>query len=308
MPQTNPHIVPENHAAGVAFALGAFLLWGLMPIYFKELSQVPALEFLGYRMVWSFVFLTILLFFRRTLQTLFQEIKRTFTNKKLMMMLFVSAGLITTNWLVFIWAVSNNNVMETSLGYFINPLMNVALGMLVLGERLTRVKLLAVGLAATGVLFLIIEGGRFPWVALCLGTTFALYGLVRKQTRIGAIMGLWVEMLILLPGALAYMVYLDISVTVPGLDYSDYTQFMLVMSGAVSTIPLVFFTSAALRLPLSTLGLFQYIAPTMTLLLAVFLWHEPFTLTHMITFGCIWGGLVIYSIDSFFPAKAKTTA
>ena len=308
MPQTNPHIVPENHAAGVAFALGAFLLWGLMPIYFKELSQVPALEFLGYRMVWSFVFLTILLFFRRTLQTLFQEIKRTFTNKKLMMMLFVSAGLITTNWLVFIWAVSNNNVMETSLGYFINPLMNVALGMLVLGERLTRVKLLAVGLAATGVLFLIIEGGRLPWVALCLGTTFALYGLVRKQTCIGAIMGLWVEMLILLPGALAYMVYLDISVTVPGLDYSDYTQFMLVMSGAVSTIPLVFFTSAALRLPLSTLGLFQYIAPTMTLLLAVFLWNEPFTLTHMITFGCIWGGLVIYSIDSFFPAKAKTTA
>ena len=198
--------------------------------------------------------------------------------------------------------------MQASLGYFINPLMNVALGMLVLGERLTRVKLLAVGLAATGVLFLIIEGGRFPWVALCLGTTFALYGLVRKQTRIGAIMGLWVEMLILLPGALAYMVYLDISVTVPGLDYSDYTQFMLVMSGAVSTIPLVFFTSAALRLPLSTLGLFQYIAPTMTLLLAVFLWHEPFTLTHMITFGCIWGGLVIYSIDSFFPAKAKTTA
>lgn len=308
MPSPQNQTEQENHSAGVAFALGAFILWGVVPIFFKELSHVAALEFLSYRMVWSFVFLICLLFFRRTLGMLVQEIKQTLSNKKLMLMLVCSALLISTNWLVFIWAVANNHVVETSLGYFINPLMNVALGMLVLGERLGRVKLAAVGLAAMGVLYMIIQGGSIPWIALYLATSFAFYGLVRKKASIGAIMGLWIEMLVLLPFAAAYLVYASYSAPSGAAGHDDYTLFMLIISGAVTTIPLVFFASAARRLPLSTIGLLQYIAPTITLLLAVYLWNEPFTLTHTIGFGCIWGALVIYSADSFFPAKAKKVA
>ncbi|HEC01071.1 MAG TPA: EamA family transporter RarD [Sphingomonadales bacterium] len=295
----------ENNTAGIAYALGAFILWGLAPIYFKELSHVPALEFLGFRMVWSFIFLIILLFFRRSLKILIQEIGQTFANKKLLFMLFLSAVLISSNWLVFIWAVANNHVMETSLGYFINPLVNVALGMLVLGERLSRVKLIAVGIATFGVIYLIVAQGIFPWVALYLAGSFALYGLIRKKVVIGAILGLWVEMLVLLPFAVGYLSFLNFSATSGRVSHDDYTLFMLILSGAVTTIPLVFFASAARRLPLSLLGLLQYIAPTMTLLMAVFLWGELFTTAHMVAFSCIWGALAIYSADSFFPVRNR---
>ncbi len=295
----------ENNTVGIAYALGAFILWGLAPIYFKELSHVPALEFLGFRMVWSFIFLIILLFFRRSLKILIQEIGQTFANKKLLFMLFLSAVLISSNWLVFIWAVANNHVMETSLGYFINPLVNVALGMLVLGERLSRVKLIAVGIATFGVIYLIVAQGIFPWVALYLAGSFALYGLIRKKVVIGAILGLWVEMLVLLPFAVGYLSFLNFSATSGRVSHDDYTLFMLILSGAVTTIPLVFFASAARRLPLSLLGLLQYIAPTMTLLMAVFLWGELFTTAHMVAFSCIWGALAIYSADSFFPVRNR---
>jgi len=295
----------ENNTAGIVYALGAFVLWGLAPLFFKELSHVAALEFLGFRMVWSFIFLIILLFFRRSLKILIQEIGQTFANRKLLFMLFMSAILISSNWLVFIWAVANNHVMETSLGYFINPLASVALGMLVLGEKLSRTKLAAVGLAAFGVMYLIVVQGKFPWVALFLATSFALYGLIRKKAVIGAILGLWVEMLMLLPFAVGYLSYLNFSKSSGRVGHDDYTLFMLIISGAVTTIPLMFFASAARRLPLSLLGLLQYIAPSMTLLMAVFLWNEEFTTAHMVAFSCIWGALAIYSADSFFPVRNR---
>lgn len=298
-----PELSRENNTAGVAYALGAFTIWGLIPIFFKELSHVPALEFLGHRMVWSFVFLIFLLFFRRALKQLIKEILHSLRDGKLMLMLGTTAILISSNWLVYIWAITNDHVVEASLGYFINPLMNVALGLLLLGERLSRTKLFSVGLGAVGVLYMIVEGGSFPWIALYLATSFALYGLIRKKAHVGAIIGLWVEMLLLLPIALAYLLYLGLSAPPGQTGYDDYTAFMLIISGAVTTIPLVFFTSAAKRLPLSTIGVLQYIAPTMTLLFAVFLWQEPFTTTHMIAFGLIWSGLALYTKDSFFPLR-----
>jgi len=296
-------VAQENNSAGVAFALGAFVIWGLIPIFFKELSHVPALEFLGYRMVWSFIFLIFLLFFRRTVSQLFQEIFHSLRDRKLMIMLGTTSLLISSNWLVYIWAIAHDQVLQASLGYFINPLMNVALGLLLLGEKLSRTKLLAVGLAALGVLYMIAMGSGFPWIALYLAASFALYGLIRKKARVGAIMGLWVEMLLLLPVALGYLVYLSLTALPGGAGHDDYTLFMLIISGAVTTIPLVFFAAAAKRLPLSTIGVLQYIAPTMTLLFAVFLWHEPFTLTHMIAFGFIWTGLALYTMDSFFSSR-----
>lgn len=300
----------ETSTTGVMYGLAAFVLWGLAPIYFKELSHVVPLEFLSHRMVWSFILLIFLLFFRRTLPNLIKDIRLTFSNGKLMLMLLTSALLISTNWLVFIWAVANNHVVETSLGYFINPLMNVAFGIMLLGERLTRTKLAAVGLAAVGVLYMIVQSGTFPWVALILGTSFALYGLIRKKATVGAVLGLWVELLLLLPLVIGYLTY--VSLTAGGgfmgaEKYDDYTWALLIFGGLITTAPLVFFASAATRLPLSTIGLLQYLAPSMTLLLAVFLWHEPFTFTHMVAFGCIWGALLIYTMDSFFPKKKKAT-
>ena len=289
----------ENNSAGIAFGLGAFIIWGLIPLFFKELSHVQAFELLGHRMIWSFIFLIFLLFFRRSVSQLIKEIGQVFRNKKLLLMLLFSALLISSNWLVFIWAIAHDKVVETSLGYFINPLMTITLGMVVLGEKLSRAKQLSVGLATLGVLYLVIEGGKFPWVALYLATSFALYGLVRKKTQIGSVIGLWVEMLVLLPGAVGYLIYLNLTELPKTVSHDDFTWFMLVISGAVTTIPLVLFTSAAQRLPLSTIGVLQYTAPTITLLLAVFLWNEPFTMTDTVAFGCIWGALVIYSLDSY---------
>ncbi|MCK5425547.1 MAG: EamA family transporter RarD [Emcibacter sp.] len=297
----------ENNAAGISYGLGAFIIWGLMPIFFKELSHVDALEFLGSRMVWSFIFLIFLLFFRRTIPMFIQEVREVFTNKKLLLLLLFSAVLLSSNWLVYIWAIANDDVVQASLGYFINPLMTVILGMLVLGEKLSSTKLLSVGLAAVGVLYMIFEGGELPWIALYLATSFAIYGLIRKKILIGSIMGLWVEMLILLPVAGGYLIYLNLSAPAEIIGHDGYTLFMLAISGAVTTIPLVLFTSAARRLPLSTVGILQYIAPTISLLLAVFLWNEPFTMTHMIAFGCIWGALLIYSMDNFLPSRQKAT-
>ena len=297
----------ENNSAGIAYALGAFIIWGLMPVFFKEVSHVHAMEFLGHRLVWSFLFLIFLLFFRRTLPLLVQEVHKVLTNRKLMLMLLFSALLISSNWLVFIWAIANDNVVETSLGYYINPLMNIALGVIVLGEKMSKIRLLSVALAAIGVLYMIIGGGKFPWIALYLATSFTLYGLVRKKIMVSAIMGLWAEMLILLPVAIGYLVYLNITAVPEAVGHDDYTLLMLVVSGAVTTTPLVLFTSAARRLPLSTLGIIQYIAPSMSLLLAIFLWNEPFTMIHMVSFGCIWAALVIYTMESFLPARLRVS-
>lgn len=297
----------ENNSPGIAFGLGAFIIWGLIPIFFKALSHVQTLEFLGHRMIWSFIFLVFLLFFRRTVPQLIKEIGQVLKNKKLLLMLLLSALLISSNWLVYIWAIANDQVIQASLGYFINPLMTITLGMAVLGERLSRAKQLSVGLAALGVLYMIIKGGEFPWIAMYLATSFALYALVRKKAQIGSVMGLWVEMLVMLPGAVGYLIYFNLTAQPATIAHDDFTWFMLVISGAVTTIPLVLFTSAAQRLPLSTIGVLQYLAPSITLFLAVFLWNEPFTFTHAVAFGCIWGALVIYSLDSFLPSRQKIT-
>ena len=305
MSKINLNHPTENHVSGVFYALGAFVIWGLLPLFFKELSHVPSLEFLGYRMIWSFVFLTFLLFFIRSLQAFITEIKDIITNKNLLLLLFLSAGLICSNWLVYIWAIAHEKVLETSLGYFINPLMSVALGMFVLKEKLTNIKLFAVALATFGVLYMIIKGEGFPWVALYLATSFAFYGLIRKKILVGAIIGLWVEILILLPMAIIYLFYMGMTQVPAVVSYDNYTIFLLVLSGAVTTIPLVLFTSAAKRLPLSTLGLLQYIAPTMGFLLAVFLWKEPFTVTHIISFCFIWGGIFIYTLDIWLKSRGQ---
>lgn len=295
----------DQHASGLIFAFSAFLLWGLAPIYFKEVSHIPALEFLSHRMLWTFVFLIILLCFRRTLANFFIEIRQIFGNRKLLLLTVLTATLISSNWLVYIWAIANDMVLQASLGYYINPLMNIALGMLLLGERLRRGQLMAVLLAAAGVLYLVISGESFPWVSMYLATSFAFYALLKKKVLIGAIIGLWLEILFMLPVAISYILFLNFSDQAVVNDIDNYTLFLLVISGAVSTAPLLLFAMAAKRLPLSTIGLIQYMAPTITFFLAVFLWDESFTTAHMVAFGCIWTALVIYSADSYFFRAPK---
>lgn len=280
---------------GVAYALGSFGLWGLFPLYFKAVSSVAATEVLAHRVVWSVVFVGLLLLLVRQWGT----VGAILGDRDRRSRLIASSLLISTNWLIFIWAVAHDRVLEASLGYFITPLVSVLLGRVVLGERLFRVQWLAVGLAAVGVAWMLIGVGVIPWVALGLAATFGSYGLVRKLADVPAIPGLFVETLIVGPPALAWLLWLgfegagDFGVRGAGFDV------LLIAAGLVTATPLILFAQATRRLRLASVGLFQYIVPTMQMLLAVFAFEEAFTPQHAITFGCIWIGLALYSASAF---------
>jgi len=293
---------------GYIYGLSAFVIWALVPIFFKEISHVVSLDILANRMIWSFAFLTVMLFFRRSWPNLKHDVKTLLSDHKKMLALFFSAFLVSTNWLIFIWAVANNHVVETSLGYFINPLVSVLLGMVFLSEKLNGSKLVAVGLAVVGVSYMIIMGNTIPWVALSLAFSFGIYGLVRKKVVVGAVLGLWAEMLILSPLALIYLLFYSEG-TLGGFgDYDINTETMLILSGIVTTVPLMFFNGAAKRLPMTSLGLLQYIAPTGSLLLAVYLWNEPFTDVRAVGFSFIWSGLLIYTFAGLYRVARKRKA
>lgn len=280
---------------GVAYALGSFGLWGLFPLYFKAVSSVPAPEVLAHRVVWSVVFVGVLLLLVRQWGT----VGAILADRRRRYRLIASSLLISANWLIFIWAVAHDRVLEASLGYFITPLVSVLLGRVVLGERLFRVQWLAVGLAAVGVTWMLVGVGVVPWVALGLAATFGSYGLVRKLADVPAIPGLFVETLIVGPPALAYLLWLGVEGVgefgARGLGFDG----LLIAAGLVTATPLILFAQATRRLRLASVGLFQYIVPTMQMLLAVFAFGEVFTPQHAITFGCIWIGLALYSASAF---------
>ena len=284
----------KSAGLGVMLAASAFLMWGLFPIYFKQVADVPAVEVLSHRILWSVGFVVILL----TINRRWRAVRTAFFDRKIVAALTLSALIITVNWGVFIWAIGNDRVLESSLGYFINPLVSVVLGVVVLGERLRAIQWAAVALAAAGVAFQMIGVGQFPWVALTLAVTFGFYGLIRKVVKIDPVSGLFVETLILSPFALLYLVMLAID----GVGAFGATGWrldgLLALSGIITALPLILFVAGAQRIRLSTLGLLQYIVPTSHFVLAVFVYHEPFTTANLVTFGCIWLALAIYSFDS----------
>ena len=292
----------DEKRAGCLYAFGAFLLWGFLPIYWKLLKSIPPMEILAHRIIWSSVFLALILGFKRKFRGSFKDIFGSMKDKKTMLFLIGSTALISSNWLLYIWAVNSNYVLETSLGYFINPLLNIVLGMLFLGERLRKVQWVAVLFALIGVLNLTLSYGRFPWIALFLALSFGLYGLLRKIVKVRPLEGAFIETFILsLPG-LVYLFSLDqisLGQGTQGLLFSGgfLTILLLIGSGIVTSTPIVWFGNAAKKLPLSTLGLVQYLAPTCQFLLAVYLYNEPFTSHHLITFLCIWAGLLIFSLE-----------
>ncbi len=286
--------------AGIGYALGAFGLWGLFPLYFKAVAAVPATEVLAHRIVWSAVCVGALLWLVRQWPAVRALALEPVNRRRLV----GSAVLIGCNWLIFIWAVANERVLQASLGYFVTPLVSVLLGRLVLGEHLYRRQWAAVALAGAGVTWLLIGLGVFPWVALGLAASFGGYGLVRKIADVRAIPGLFVEMTMLAPAALAWLLWLGFRgqghLGTQGLGF----DLLLMAAGIVTATPMILFGQATRRLRLAAVGLLQYIVPTMQMLLALLAFGEPFTVHHAVTFGCIWTALALYSSSRQRPSAA----
>lgn len=285
----------DNREAGVGviYALLAYGLWGFSPIYFKAIHYVPALDVLGHRVIWSALLLAALLGLRRRLGEMF-ELLRDFARLR---WLLVSALLISANWGVYIYSVQSGRILEASLGYYINPLVSVFLGMLFLKETLRPWQWVAIALAAAGTLNMVFSLGVVPWLSLFLAFSFGFYGLVRKAAPVPPLLGLFVETLLVAPVALAYLGWLNARGQGAFGSVDLYTDLMLASASLVTALPLLWFTNAAKRLRLSTVGMFQYIAPTVQFFLAVFAYGEIFTTAHAVTFGLIWFALSLYTFD-----------
>lgn len=286
---------------GVFFALGAYFLWGIAPAYFKLVQEVPAYEILAHRVIWSFFFMVALLSLNRH----WPNVRVACQNKKQLLLLAVTALLIGCNWLVFIWAVNNQHMLEASLGYFINPLVNVLLGMLFLGERFRRMQWVAVALAFTGVLLQLWQYGSLPIIGLGLAVSFAFYGLLRKKMAIDTQTGMLIETLWLLPMAAIYLFFIADSATSNLLANTWSLDILLMASGIITTVPLLFFTIAATRLRLSTLGFFQYIGPTLMFMLAVTFYGETVGKDKLVTFGFIWAALALFTLDALYTQRKR---
>lgn len=284
---------------GVIFALAAYFIWGVAPAYFKVIWFVPADEILTHRIIWSFFFMIALISVSRQ----WSQVKQLLRTPKKILLLAVSAVLVGGNWLLFIWSVNNHHLLEASLGYFINPLVNILLGMVFLGERFRRMQWLAVILAASGVLVQLWAFGSLPIISLGLAFSFAFYGLVRKKIAVDAQTGMLVETLWLLPVAAIWLFGIADSATSHMTQNSWSLNLLLMAAGVVTTVPLLCFTGAATRLRLSTLGFFQYIGPTLMFLLAVTFYDEHPGADKMVTFGFIWVALAIFVMDALYTQR-----
>jgi chloramphenicol-sensitive protein RarD len=286
---------------GVCYAVGAYATWGLLPVYLKWLQHVPALQLVSHRVLWSCLMLyTAILLSRR-----WQDFQTAVLTPRVVKVYLAAAALIGVNWLVYVWAVNSGFIIETSLGYFINPLVSVLLGVVLLHERLRPWQLIAIGFAAAGVLYLTVTYGHPPWIALTLALTFGTYGLVKKIGPLGSLYGLMLETGTLLVPALLYLLYCDAVGQGAFLHTGAVSDVLLLGTGLVTAVPLLMFATAAPRIPLSLLGMLQYIAPTIQFLLGVLVYREPFTHSQLIGFGCVWAGLVIFWAEGFYASKSS---
>lgn len=279
---------------GLGLGIGAYTAWGLMPLYFKLLLGVPALAIVAHRIVWSFLLLGGLI----TLTRAWPAIRTALAEPRTVRLLLATSGLIGVNWLLYVYAVNSGHILAASLGYYLNPLANILLGRFVLGEPLSRPQWLAVALAAVGVAILAVGALSHLWISLALCVSFALYGLLRKVATVEATAGLGIETALLLPVAIGWLAWASLTTSQPVWGEDGTDTFLLVLAGAVSTVPLLLFTAAARLLPYSTLGILQFIAPTLQFLVAVFLFGEPFTTAHAAAFACIWTAALIYLMSA----------
>jgi chloramphenicol-sensitive protein RarD len=290
---------------GIIYATLAFLSWGLFPLYFHALDSIPAGQILAHRVLWSLLFLVIVLAVRRQWAWLPQVLRQP----KVALGFVASALLLSVNWLIYIWSVNHGHVIDASLGYFINPLVNIVLGYLVLGERLRPLQAAAIALAAAGVLWLTWQAGTVPWIALALAASFGGYGLLRKVAKLGPLEGLTFETLSLFPLALGYVVWLTLQHQNAFLNAPlDTTRWLLAAAGPITAIPLLMFAAGARRIPMAVLGMLQYISPTIQFLLGVWLFHEAFTADNLVGFTLIWTALALYAAEGMWRARQAPVA
>jgi len=286
--------------SGVVLGLIAYALWGVFPVYFKWIETVSPAEVLTHRIVWAVPFGAVIIFARRQ----WPEVKAALIDRSMLAWLSLAALCISVNWFIYIWAVQNERIFESSLGYYINPLMYVAVGVVFLGERLRRLQITAVILAVIGVSYLTISGGVFPWVAVSLATLFTAYGVIRKQVAIGAMPGLFVETTLLFPLAIVYLLSL-VTAQQASIGSGDTgLSFLLMMAGPVTVIPLLLFAISAKRLSLTTVGFMQFLAPTLQFCTGLY-YGEQLTTTYLVCFGFIWVAVALFSYDAILADKKK---
>ena len=298
--------LPDDAAArrfqrdGVLTALVAYVLWGVFPVYFKLVQAVPPTEVLAHRIVWAVPFGALILHVRRQ----WPEVRQAFASPSTLFWLALAALFISANWFIYIWAVQQEEVLQASLGYYINPLMYVLVGVLFLKERLRRPQVVSVLLAAIGVSYLTIRGGQFPFVAVSLALLFTLYGVIRKQVAVGAMPGLFIETLMLFPFAAAWLGWLMTTEQASFGAGSTSLSLLLTLAGPLTVVPLLMFAVAARRLTLTVIGFMQFIAPTLQFVVGIF-YGEVLTPAHLVCFGCIWAAVAIFSVDAFYQQKKK---
>ena len=284
---------------GILYAIGAYAFWGLFPIYWKQLETIPALQLIGHRIGWSFILLFLFILITRQ----WKNFRSAAFSSKTFRIYLIAAILISVNWFTYVWAVNNNFVVETSLGYYINPLFSVLLGVIIFRERLRLLQWIPIALTAIGVIYLTFHYGSFPWIALTLAFTFGLYGLIKKLAPLNSLYGLTLETGILFIPALAYLSYSEFVGQGAFLHSGPLEDWMMVGAGLVTIIPLLLFASAAPRVPLTTIGVLQYINPTMQFLLGVFLYKEPFTHERLIGFSIVWAGLILFWLEGLYARR-----
>ena len=290
-----------NQKQGLIYAVLAYTIWGLFPIYWRPVMDLNVWQIVAHRVVWSAVFLAILLAWRGE----WWQVIKAFQTKKTLLVFAISSVLLSSNWLIYIWAVTHGHIVDASLGYFINPLVNVFLGWVFFKERLSTVQYLALILAAIGVLWLTYLSDSFPWVAISLALTFGIYGLMRKIAPLGALSGLALETFLLVPFALGFLIFAASDGTLEFTNLSTLAIVVLVGSGIATSVPLLMFAAGARRVSLATMGMIQYISPTLLFLSGLYIFHEAFNPTRFVGFLWVWAGVLLYLVSSVLRYKQR---
>ena len=288
----------RGNALGIIYTIGAYILWGILPIYWKLIDEVPALEILAHRVIWSFIFVLIIVVIlkRKLLKNFFQV---QMSQKKTWLGLFLASLFISINWFTYIYAVNTNHIVEASLGYYINPLIAVLLGVFVLREKVNKLQAISFIIAGIGVIYMTISVGKIPWISLILALSFGFYGLSKKLIKVDSILGLLLETLFVLPFALLFLAYLGVNDQQSFSTGSLTNDLFLIGSGIATAIPLLWFGIGAQKIPLYLVGFLQYISPTISLILGVVLYGESFTKDHLVTFACIWIAIAMFTRQIF---------
>jgi chloramphenicol-sensitive protein RarD len=295
-------LIDKDKLAGTLYAVSAFSLWGILPIYWKFLKRVDSIEILAYRILWAFVFFILLIF----IQHRFKELKQSIADKKSRVLLIIAAALIGFNWFIYVWAVNHEKIVEASLGYYINPLLSVILGVVFLKEKLKTEQIIALFIAITGVLIMIFRYGKIPYIALTLAIMFGSYGLVKKIIKIKSLVSLTMETLLLVPVSLSIILSREIHGKGVVSNNNFSFLFLLIFGGVLTALPLFFFVKSTKKIKLSSIGFIQYLSPSLNLLIGIFIYKEIFTKIHFLSFSFIWLALIIFSVSNIKEIMVKS--